>query len=88
METASRHVFYERTRREKVAEGQSAVPSLRPPGLRLWHACATRLTMNTAKTRISGDYKRTSLFLPHSGAPVVAPKVLGQSERTALMNIL
>ncbi|MGC2029600.1 MAG: DUF6151 family protein [Steroidobacteraceae bacterium] len=40
------------------------------------------------RARISGDYKRTPLFLPHTGAPVVAPKVLSQSERAALMNIL
>jgi hypothetical protein len=106
METPSRHVFYERTRREKVAEGQSAVPSLRPPGpVRMWGftrgakeptksrpaAMITgilRFMAMVIRARISGDYKRTSLFLPHSGAPVVAPKVLSQSERTALMNIL
>jgi hypothetical protein len=40
------------------------------------------------RARISGDYKRTPLFLPHNGAPVVAPKVLSQGERAALMNIL
>ena len=38
--------------------------------------------------RISGDFKRTSLFLPQTGAPVVAPKVLTLGERAALMKTL
>jgi len=40
------------------------------------------------RARISGDYKRTPLFLPHIGVPVVTPKVLSQGERAALMDIL
>lgn len=37
---------------------------------------------------ISGDYKRTPLFVPHTGAPVAAPKILSPSERAALFNLV
>jgi hypothetical protein len=38
--------------------------------------------------RINGDYKRTPLFVPHTGAPVAAPKILGESERAALFKVV
>jgi hypothetical protein len=37
------------------------------------------------RARISGDYKRTPLFSPHTGAPVATPKILSQTERVELM---
>jgi hypothetical protein len=45
-----------------------------------------RFTAMVMRARISGDYKRTALFSPDTGDPVVAPKTLSQSDRQALFN--
>jgi hypothetical protein len=47
-----------------------------------------RIMSMLIRARISGDYKRTPLFVPHTGAPVAAPKILSPSERAALFNLV
>jgi Family of unknown function (DUF6151) len=38
------------------------------------------------RARISGDYKRTPLFLKDTGAPIAVPKILSRSERETIRN--
>jgi hypothetical protein len=45
-----------------------------------------RLTAMVARARLSGDYKRTPLFLKDTGAPISAPKILSRNEREAVRN--
>jgi hypothetical protein len=45
-----------------------------------------RFTGMVARARISGDYKRTPLFSPGTGAPVTIPKILSPSERETVRN--
>jgi hypothetical protein len=45
-----------------------------------------RLTAMVARARISGDYKRSPLFLKDTGAPIAVPKILSRSEREAVRN--
>ena len=47
-----------------------------------------RFIVMLIRARISGDYKRTPLFSPRTGAPVATPKILSQTERAALLNAL
>ena len=39
----------------------------------------------TLKARLNGDYKRSPLFNPATGAPIVQPRVLDSTERARLM---
>jgi hypothetical protein len=40
------------------------------------------------RARISGDYKRTPLFVPETGAPVASPRILNPTDREALYKVL
>jgi Family of unknown function (DUF6151) len=47
-----------------------------------------RFIVMVTHARINGDYKRTPLFMPDTGAPVVAPEILSRSEREAVFNVV
>jgi hypothetical protein len=49
-----------------------------------WIAGVLRFVKMVARARFDGSFKRTPLFSPETGAPIVVPKVLSAAERERL----
>lgn len=64
----------------KSAKGRpNSMPSRR-------FSAVIRILKSIIRARLDGSYKSTPFFVPDRGTPVIAPKVLSNSERERLMN--